>query len=55
MVGRRSVAKGIVRIAGSGARVLVSQPRASAHGTLTFSILTLPDSVRRSPTLFQLC
>ncbi len=33
----------------------MSQPRASAQGTFTLSILTLPDSVRRSPTWFQLC
>lgn len=54
-MGRRSVAKGMVRIAGSGAFVEDDQPRASVQGALTWSILTLPDSVRRRPTLFQLC
>ena len=34
---------------------MVDQPRASDQGTLTLLILTLPDSVRRRPTLFQLC
>lgn len=33
----------------------MSQPRASDQGTLTWLILTLPDSVRRRPTLFQSC
>ena len=54
-VGKRSVAKGILRRDSMGFFVSRSQPKASAQGALTSDILTLPDSVRRSPMLFQLC
>jgi hypothetical protein len=54
MVGRSRDAKGIARTLGSGRRVMVDHPRASDQGTWTCDILTLPDSVRRRPTLFQL-
>ena len=54
-VGRSKVAHGMVRILSIGALVSGFQPSASVQGTLTPSILTLPDSVRRRPTLSQSC
>lgn len=53
-VGRSRVAHGMLRILSMGALDSGSQPRASRQGTLTASILTLPDSVRRRPILSQL-
>jgi hypothetical protein len=43
------------RMLGLGFLLEGVQPRASSQGTLICPILTLPDSVRRRPMLFQLC
>lgn len=51
MVGNSKLANGIPSTSGIGRLVVASQPRASVHGTRILSILTDPDSVRRSPTL----
>ena len=54
-VGKRSAAKGILRRDSMGFLASGSHPKASVQGALTSEILTLPDSVRRSPRLSQLC
>lgn len=54
-VGNSRLANGMPKISALGLLVLASHPRASFHGERTLSILTLPDSVSRRPTLSQSC
>lgn len=54
-VGRSSVAKRVLKTAASTFLLAASQPSASFQEAFTASILTLPDSVRRRPTLSHSC